>query len=142
MVLMFLGNIFSGKIIARHGPKFPILLGFILETIGFSLFFIIMYSNLSYFIMVIPLLVIGLSVSFVMPSLTVVIIRATPQDKVGFASATFNMSRQIGSLLGVAIIGSTINLVPDFVTGMNIALLLVMLNCIASVLSTICFIKN
>lgn len=142
MILMILGNIISGRMCGSRGAKFPILCGFILSLLGFITLFIMVHNNLPYSIMIFPLLLIGLAVALTMPALTVVIIGSTPKDKVGFASATFNTSRQLGSLLGVAIIGTVINMVPDLNLGMNIALMVIVVNCSASVAVTVFFIKK
>jgi len=142
MILMILGNIISGKLCGSKGAKLPILCGFILSTIGFLTLFILVHNKLPYSIMVFPLLLIGLAVALAMPALTVVIIGEAPKDKAGFASATFNTSRQLGSLLGVAIIGTVINMAADLDLGMNRTLIIITVNCIASIIVTVFFIKK
>jgi len=142
MLLMLLANIISGKMCNRLGAKTPIVWGFILAAVGFFMLSILISYNLSYSTMIFPLLILGFSAALAMPALTVVIIGAAPKSKVGFASATFNASRQLGSLLGVAIFGTIINMVPDLNLGMTIALTIITINCIASISLAMFFIKK
>ncbi|MCE3268254.1 MAG: transporter [Burkholderiales bacterium] len=140
-VLMLLGNILSGKMYGKYGARFPILWGFAMSILGFLLLFVLVHNDLPYTIMIFPLLVMGMACALIMPALTAVILNAAPKSKAGFASAMFNTSRQLGSLLGVAVLGTIINMAPNLILGMDISLLIAAAGYVVSVLLTLIFIK-
>jgi DHA2 family methylenomycin A resistance protein-like MFS transporter len=142
MLLMLLANLVSGKMCNRLGTKPPVVYGFLIASGGFLSLSILIFNNLSYTIMVLPLLALGFSAALAMPALTVTIIGATPKNKIGFASAIFNASRQLGSLLGVAIFGTIVNMVPNLILGMDLTLIIATISCIFSAGLAILFIKN
>jgi MFS transporter, DHA2 family, methylenomycin A resistance protein len=45
--------------------------------------------------------------------------RYAPLDRVGIASATFNTTRQFGTLLGIAISGAIVNAASSFMVGLH-----------------------
>jgi DHA2 family methylenomycin A resistance protein-like MFS transporter len=51
-------------------------------------------------------------------------LRATPRNTSGAASAIFNTGRQVGSLLGVAILGAFLGSEQHFLRGFHAAVLL------------------
>ncbi len=72
----------------------------------------------------------GLGCGMTVPAMTTAVLNAVPKSQVGVASALLNASRQLGGVLGVAILGSILGSLSDrsaFLAGMRIALLLVAL---------------
>ena len=65
-----------------------------------------------------------------MPATTVSIMHTLPSDKMGLASGAFNMSRQIGSLLAVAIFGTILSTSTHFITGMFINFIIGLVVCV------------
>jgi MFS transporter, DHA2 family, methylenomycin A resistance protein len=75
-------------------------------------------------------IVVGLGCGMTIPALTTALLSAVPKSQVGVASALLNASRQLGGVLGVAILGSILGSVSvrsAFLAGMPITLLLVAL---------------
>ncbi len=124
--IVVFGSLFSyfgGKITGTNGSKSVIMLGLSVGALGFSAMVLIVTMKLdSYFLLILPLLCIGCGITFTMPAATIAVIGSVPKNKAGIASATFNASRQIGSLIGVAVFGSVINSASSFDRG-NIAAL-------------------
>ncbi|HVV69078.1 MAG TPA: DHA2 family efflux MFS transporter permease subunit [Gammaproteobacteria bacterium] len=113
----------SGRLIVALGPKLPMFLGLSMGALGFFALLITGESAPSYLALILPLVAIGVS-ALTMPAATVAVIRSVADDRVGVASGAFNTSRQVGSLLGVAIFGAIINTVTQFVWGMHVCLII------------------
>lgn len=113
----------SGKIASRLGPKLPMMLGLFIGAIGFISLLLIKSQGASYTLFILPFMAIGFGISFTMPAATIATVTALPKRHAGLASGALNMSRQIGSLLGVAIFGMLVNTL-SFMVGMHITLML------------------
>jgi DHA2 family methylenomycin A resistance protein-like MFS transporter len=90
--LLTVMNVFSGKLGAMRGLRFPIVTGFVVAGVGF--FWLL-----------------------ILPPLTTVVLASVDRAQVGLASATLNTGRQIGAAAGVAILGSLLKAAPSLVAG-------------------------
>jgi MFS transporter, DHA2 family, methylenomycin A resistance protein len=63
----------------------------------------------------------GFGISFTMPAMTAAVIASAPGARSGIASAALNASRQVGGVLGVAMLGALVS-GTDFIAGMHVAL--------------------
>lgn len=121
MAITAFSSYFAGKVVSRVGYKLPMLIGLFSGAVGY-LFFAFLVGADSYYALILPLVIIGFGISFTMPAATVAAIKSLPETRAGLASATFNMGRQIGSLIGVAIFGGVIASVSSFLLGMKATL--------------------
>lgn len=117
----FIGSYLGGKLASISGSRLPMMIGLFVGAIGyFSLLFF--HTETPYFMMILPLIAMGFGVAFVIPGATVTAIHSAPEGRAGIASGALNASRQLGSLMGVAIFGTIITLSKQFIVGMHIAL--------------------
>lgn len=130
----------SGRVTARLGPRRPMMGGLAVSCLGTLLLLLGETSNAFLFLMIGELLI-GLGCGMTVPAMTTALLNAVPKSQVGVASALLNASRQLGGVLGVAILGSMLGSVNEksaFLAGMPIALLLVaLLFLLGSVLTSI-----
>jgi DHA2 family methylenomycin A resistance protein-like MFS transporter len=144
-IVVFSGlfSYFSGKITGNRGSKSVIMLGLSVGALGFLVMILIATMKLdSYFFLILPLLCIGYGITFTVPAATIMVIGSVPKNKSGIASATFNASRQIGSLIGVAVFGSVINAASSFDRGNIVVLTIGAIIFILGWLVSLRFIKN
>lgn len=119
MILVALGSYLSGKAMNYLGEKKVMIVGLIIGSIGFvGLFFVTRYT-LDYIFFVIPLLMIGFGTAFTMPAATVSSIKSVATNETGLASGILNTTRQVGSLVGVALFGSIILISTSFSSGIQ-----------------------
>jgi DHA2 family methylenomycin A resistance protein-like MFS transporter len=52
---------------------------------------------------------VGFGMAFTMPAATAAIIEAAPAERAGIASGVLNASRQVGGVIGVALLGSLVS---------------------------------
>ncbi|WP_328612619.1 MFS transporter [Amycolatopsis sp. NBC_00355] len=104
--------IFTGRLVARIGPRVPATAGFLLMSSGTLLQAFATSAALS----VVALALLGFGVSLAIPSLLTATIGSVPRDLAGIAGGALNASRQTGAVLGVAILGSLLNVTTTAVT--------------------------
>ncbi|MGW2313337.1 MFS transporter, partial [Actinomadura luteofluorescens] len=107
MTLPFAFNpLLTGRIVARTGPRRPVLAGLGLLTAGGALFGAVLLDGASYPPLVAGLLCTGFGVSFALPALATMVVAAAPEGTAGAAGGVLNAVRQLGATLGVAIMGT------------------------------------
>jgi DHA2 family methylenomycin A resistance protein-like MFS transporter len=116
-----LGSVASGRMGARWGPRVPLRTGLTLATIGLA-GLAVAGPSASYAVLVLPLIATGLGMSLTMPAATALAIGGAPSGRAGTAGALLNAARQVGGLLGVAVLGAIVA-AAGFGTGLRIAML-------------------
>jgi DHA2 family methylenomycin A resistance protein-like MFS transporter len=101
------GSFFSGRLIARHGPRPVLLGGLLMGSVGFAGLAAV-GAHTAYALLVVPLLLTGYGMSTTMPAVTAAVLSAAPGNRAGISAALLNASRQVGSMLGVALLGSVV----------------------------------
>jgi DHA2 family methylenomycin A resistance protein-like MFS transporter len=122
------GNaLLSGRITARFGARRPMLIGLATGSLGtLLLVFAAIQGNM--FLLVVGEILIGSGSGMTVPAMTSTILNVAPKSQVGLSSALLNASRQLGSVLGVAIAGSLLNSLSEsasLLMGIRSALLLI-----------------
>jgi DHA2 family methylenomycin A resistance protein-like MFS transporter len=102
----------TGRIVARHGPRPPVLTGMTLLTAGGLALSWAAWTGAGYGWLALGLLLTGFGVSFVLPALVTAIIGAAPEGTAGAAGGLLNAIRQTGATLGVATMGAFVSLDP------------------------------
>ena len=83
-------------------------------------------GDASYPIAALGLIFLGIGGGLLMPAITTTVLASAPTAQSGIASAIFNSMRQLGGVLGVAILGVFVS-GTSFVHGMHPALVIVAL---------------
>ncbi len=100
-----LSSAVSGRVTAKLGPRTPMLVGLPIGALGL-LGWLVAGPSTPYALLVAPMIAAGFGISFTMPASTAAIMEAAPADRGGVASAVFNASRQVGTAIGVGVLGS------------------------------------
>lgn len=97
----------AGRITARFGPRLPVALGTLLSGVALLLLTRITsttpYSDIWW-----NLAMLGIGFGLTLSPLTAAVLAATPTTRAGLASSVVSASRQIGSVLGIAILGAVV----------------------------------
>jgi DHA2 family methylenomycin A resistance protein-like MFS transporter len=115
----FVGSYIAGKLTSRFGPRLPTLIGFGLSLLGFLWLMVFFHHDAGYPFLLIAFILWSAG-SLAMPAITFAVMHSVPSQKTGLASAAFHTARQIGSLIGVAIFGTIITLLPPFMRGIYV----------------------
>jgi DHA2 family methylenomycin A resistance protein-like MFS transporter len=120
----------TGRLVARFGPRPPILAGMTLLTAGGLALGWTVSAGGRYGWLAGGLLLTGFGVSLVLPALVSAIINAAPEGTAGAAGGVLNAVRQAGGTLGVAVMGGFAG--ADTASGPAYTLSLAALVCLAA----------
>src|SRR5262249_40985219 len=112
--LLTIASAASGRIMARTGPRAPMLTGLLLGGAGL-LGLAVPGSRPPSLVLVVPMMAAGSGMALTMPAATASVMEAAPPDRGGIASGVINAARQAGGVLGVAILGSLVSVRADFI---------------------------
>jgi MFS transporter, DHA2 family, methylenomycin A resistance protein len=121
--LLIVASTLSGRIMARTGPRLPMLAGLTLGGAGL-LGLIVAGSDTSYALLVVPMAAAGFGMALTMPAATAAVIESAPADRGGIASGVVNAARQSGGVLGVALLGSLVHTRAAFIPGLHAGLVI------------------
>jgi DHA2 family methylenomycin A resistance protein-like MFS transporter len=97
----------SGRVVARVGPRPPILAGMAAACVG-MLALVGIDPGTPVADIWWPFALLGVGLGIALPPMTVTALAAAPGEQAGMASAIHNASRQLGQTFGVAVLGTII----------------------------------
>lgn len=115
-------NLTAGWIIARVGPRPPMIFGALVAAVGYAL--LVPLGSESSFVAMLPgFVLIPAGMGLTVPAITTAILSSVQPAFAGTASGTLNASRQIGSAIGVALLGALVGAgtAADVAAGLRIA---------------------
>ncbi len=116
-----IGNVASGRLRNRYGPRAPAVAGQLSMVIG--LVALLLTAPLgSPALTSVLLILIGPGGSVAMPVMTSVVLDSVTPERAGVASAVFNTFRQVGGAVAIAVFGALLANTPTFIGGMQISL--------------------
>ncbi len=97
----------AGRVTSTLGSKPVMMTGMALSGIG--MISLVTVSPTSAYLTVAPrMLFVGVGMALAMPSTTAAVMASVPLTRAGMSSATLNTSRQVGNVMGVAILGALV----------------------------------
>lgn len=114
------GNVMSGAITNRFGPRVPVVAGQLAMVVGLVALLITAPLG-SPLLTAILLILIGPGGSIAMPAITSVVLDCVPPERAGTASAIFNTFRQVGGAVAIAVFGALLANSASFVAGMQVS---------------------
>lgn len=134
-VLSFFGNLASGPLANRFGPRVPVVIGMVSLVVGLS--GLALAAGLgSVPLLTVMLALVGSGGSVAMPPLAGVVLQYAPDGQAGVASAVSNTFRQIGGALAIALFGVLVAGDAGFLSGMQLGL------ATGAVLAVICLVAS
>jgi EmrB/QacA subfamily drug resistance transporter len=98
----------AGRLSDRFGGKYVLLFGMLLYALGFGVVIWIASPGSAGTTFLVPLVVAGLGNGAVYGPAAALAMRDVPRELAGGASGLYNTTRQIGSVLGTAIVGAVL----------------------------------
>jgi DHA2 family methylenomycin A resistance protein-like MFS transporter len=116
--LLIVASALSGRIMARTGPRRPMLAGLLIGGAGL-LGVATAGPHTAYLLLVAPMAATGFGMALTMPAATAAVMEAAPPDRGGIASGVVNAARQAGTVLGVALLGTLVSTRSGFAGGLH-----------------------
>lgn len=116
-------NFASGRMTARYGARPPLVWGLSIGGVGLlGLGQLTAASALG--VAVLPMLAVGVGSALTMPAMTATAIEHTPRERAGVGAAVLNAARQVGGVVGIALLGAFVagtHFMGGFPWGMRLA---------------------
>jgi MFS family permease len=93
----------GGALVNRVGERPLVVLGLLMQALGFAWIGVIAAPDLTFVHLVAPLILAGAGVSMAMPAAQNAVLGAVAASEVGKSSGIFNMSRFLGGVFGIAL---------------------------------------
>jgi len=98
----------AARFARRYGPRWVVTTGMVLEAVGILAVTLLISTTLDGLMLFIPLFVYGIGVGFATAQLTSIVLSDVPIERSGIASGANSTLRQVGSALGIAILGTVL----------------------------------
>jgi MFS transporter, DHA2 family, methylenomycin A resistance protein len=98
-------NIFSGWLVGRVGPRLPMVLGALIDAVGFGLFLLLGAAS-PYLLMLPAFALLPCGMGLGVPAMTTTVLSAVEKEASGTASGVLNSARQAAGAIGVALFGA------------------------------------
>jgi EmrB/QacA subfamily drug resistance transporter len=105
VLLMFLLSRWSGGLVARYGPRGPLIIGPLIAALGFMLFALPSVGG-NYWKAFFPaIMILGFGLAVTVAPLTTVVMNSVDQNRVGAASGINNAVARVAGVLAIAVLG-------------------------------------
>ncbi|TQF02604.1 MFS transporter [Kitasatospora acidiphila] len=117
-------NLSCARLVKRYGARAVLITGSTLATIGY-LGIVPVVGSRSYVELIVQFLVAGFGIGLVVPSMTNAMLGSVDPTNAGIGSGVLNASRQLGGLIGVAVMGLLVGSAASshFLSGLRAALI-------------------
>lgn len=123
MAATMLGSVLSGRVMARRGPRRPMLVGLGIGSAGL-LSLALAGLRTPYWLLLPSVTLAGFGIAFTMMPATAAVIETAGEGRGGVASGSLNAARQLGGMVGVALLGSFLAGGTRFIGGFRIDMIL------------------
>jgi EmrB/QacA subfamily drug resistance transporter len=104
LIMSFLSR-WSGGLVARYGPRVPLVVGPLIIAVGYFLFLLPGIGGNYWTNFFPPVLVLGLGMAITVAPLTTTVMSSIAQDRAGVASGVNNAVARTASLIAIAVFG-------------------------------------
>lgn len=121
---IMVANLACGPLVRRYGARFVLVVGNTLAAVGY-LAAVPFVGSASYAAITAQFVIAGFGIGLVVPSMTNAMLGSVDAANAGIASGVLNASRQLGGLIGVAVMGLLVgqNASGHFLSGLRSALI-------------------
>ncbi|MEO5933010.1 MAG: MFS transporter [Duganella sp.] len=108
------GNLTSGVIVARVGTRPPMFYGLMVGLAAALVLLVGLTPQTPYWLLALGAIVMNVAIGIAIPGMTATVMLVAGKAHANSAAAALNANRQIGALVGVAMMGTVLHVVPDW----------------------------
>ncbi|MCP1397128.1 MULTISPECIES: MFS transporter [Bacillus cereus group] len=108
MSVFVIGNLLFAKMVTKFGSNLLLFIALFIASIG-SVLLMFLVKNVSYIGIALIYSVVNLGIGIAVPAMTTIVMKSAGRENGNMAGATLNVNRQIGALVGIAIMGIILN---------------------------------
>lgn len=108
-------NIISGWWIGRVGSRSPMMIGALIDAVGFSLLTLVATATTPYWQLAIAFVMIPGGMGLGVPAMTTAVLANVERERSGTAAAVLNAARQAAGAIGVALFGAFAGAEPSHI---------------------------
>ena len=101
----FLSNVLSGRVVTRFGTRLPMIVGALVDLVGFGVLALASTTE-SFAFMALGFLLIPTGMGLAVPAMTTTVLSAVDKSRSSLAAAILNTARQAAGAIGVAVFGA------------------------------------
>ena len=116
LIMSFLSR-WSGGLVARYGPKLPLIVGPVITAVGYLLFLLPGIGGNYWINFFPPVVILGLGMAVTVAPLTTTVMNSIAQNRAGIASGVNNAVARTASLVAIAVLG--VVMIHVFKTNLN-----------------------
>jgi hypothetical protein len=105
-ISIVLGSQIGGRLVRVYGATTVVRVGLSLETVGLLAVALVVAPDVSFTSLLVGFILFGTGIGFAVPQLTNVVLSDVPAERAGSASGANSTVRQMGSALGIAVVGT------------------------------------
>ena len=121
LAVFSIGNMISGRVSARWNVSAALLGGVSLATLMSAAGIYAFSPDMAYWPFAIMVALGNLGVGIAVPAMTSVVMQVSGKQHANSAAAALNANRQSGALVGVALMGTILHLLPDWHASLPVA---------------------
>ncbi|MTV39638.1 MFS transporter [Duganella radicis] len=125
MAAFAIGNLTSGRITARVGTRPPMLYGLMAGLAMAVLMLVGLRPETPYWLLVTAAVVMNVAIGIAIPGMTATVMLVAGKANANSAAAALNANRQIGALVGVAMMGTVMHIAPQWALRLPLAFTLI-----------------
>lgn len=114
LAVFSIGNLISGRVSARWSVSASLLGGVLLAAAMSAIGFAAFTPDVAYWAFAMVVALANLDVGIAVPAMTSIVMQVSGRQHANSAAAALNANRQSGALVGVAVMGTLLHLLPDW----------------------------
>lgn len=114
MVVFTLGNLAAPHVVSRFGPRATLIGSMVSCALFAAITAAVLQPHTSYWLFVVVLASTNMGIGIAVPAMTAYVMQLAGQSHANVAAASLNANRQIGVLVGVAIMGTILHAYADW----------------------------